>query len=285
MLALACSSPETSLTSVRRISESEFYASVGTNVWASTWWGAEPRLATGSTAPIGTVRARKVKNRTLANFWYGPEEEAAAFELVLGCKAGGRLRDSTRLAGRPGDGDPRKAEAAWAPGVDLVYAVSKTLCSFHHCSSYAAVDRSGTEAGYRHRLENRNANLHAGTVQRRRKVAITITSTGYAPGFSVEVLVVDQQRGRRDPRVGLAGLEVAALLGPIGPGLLLGVADKQHALLRVEVGQVGEGDVVLALVLLEGNQVDSLVADEGPDRREDQSGSSTAMPSGLARHA
>jgi hypothetical protein len=62
---------------------------------------------------------------------------------------------------------------------------------------------------------------------------------------AVEVPGVDHGRGPGDPRVGPPGLGVAALLRAVHPGLLLGLAGEQDALLVRLPGQVDLGLVVL----------------------------------------
>ena len=58
---------------------------------------------------------------------------------------------------------------------------------------------------------------------------------------------------------------VAPLLGAEDAGLLLGLADEEHALVALERREVLLGDVVFALALLEGHQVDALRHDEALD--------------------
>ena len=84
--------------------------------------------------------------------------------------------------------------------------------------------------------------------------------------------MVDEDGGAHDPGIGLAGHRVAPLLGAIGGRLLLRLADEEHPLVALEIGQVGLGDVVLALTLLEGDQVDTVLGDEVLDVGHEASG-------------
>ena len=79
---------------------------------------------------------------------------------------------------------------------------------------------------------------------------------------AVEIVVVDHRGGFHDPRIGSAGVPAAATLRAHDPRLLLGLADIQNALRLGEPSQVFLRDVVLALPLLEGNQIDAFVVDE-----------------------
>ena len=69
----------------------------------------------------------------------------------------------------------------------------------------------------------------------------------------VDVVVIDHHRRADDP--GIDATSVAPLLGAEDTGLLLGLADEQHALVAVELGEVLFRDVVLPLALLERDQV------------------------------
>src|ERR1700726_1189762 len=79
---------------------------------------------------------------------------------------------------------------------------------------------------------------------------------------AIEIVVVDHRGGFHDPRIGSAGVPAAATLRAHDPRLFLGLADIEHALTLAEPSQVFLRDVVLALPLLEGNQIDALVVDE-----------------------
>jgi hypothetical protein len=82
---------------------------------------------------------------------------------------------------------------------------------------------------------------------------------------AVEVVLVDH-RGRLDePRVALPAARIFATLGPDHRGALLRLADEENALLRSKLGQVALGDIVLALVPLEGDEVDALTFRESLD--------------------
>ena len=71
----------------------------------------------------------------------------------------------------------------------------------------------------------------------------------------VEIPVVDHRLLLAQPRIPLAGHRVRALPGPPDPGLLLGHPGEQDLLPAIVAGQVGPGDLVLALPLGEPDQV------------------------------
>ena len=81
----------------------------------------------------------------------------------------------------------------------------------------------------------------------------------------VEVVVV-HHRGREVQRgAAEARLRIGLAAGARHAGLLLALADVQHALAAVPLAQVLLGAVVLALALAEADQVDTLVAGEALD--------------------
>jgi hypothetical protein len=84
----------------------------------------------------------------------------------------------------------------------------------------------------------------------------------------VDVVVIGHGRRADDPRIGLPG-RVVSFLGAEHAGLLLGLADEEHALLACERGEVRLRDVVLPLPLLEGHQIEALRRDEALDRRDE----------------
>jgi hypothetical protein len=84
----------------------------------------------------------------------------------------------------------------------------------------------------------------------------------------VEVVMIGQRGGPADPRVGLP-LGIPALLGPEDTGLLLGLADKEHAFVAFELGEVLLRDVILPLPLFERHQIDALRLRETLDRLDE----------------
>ena len=85
------------------------------------------------------------------------------------------------------------------------------------------------------------------------------------PVDAVEVVVVHEGGGRHDPGIGPARLGVPPLLGSERGRLLLGLAHEEHPFVALKALQVLVGDVVLALALGEGDEVDPLVVDEALD--------------------
>ena len=79
---------------------------------------------------------------------------------------------------------------------------------------------------------------------------------------AIEIVVVDHRSGFHDPGIGSACEPAAATLRAHDPRLLLGLADIEHALMLGEPSQVFLRDVVLALSLLEGNQINARGVDE-----------------------
>jgi len=79
--------------------------------------------------------------------------------------------------------------------------------------------------------------------------------------------VIDHRGRADDPGIGLP-LRIPALLGAQHAGLLLRLADKQHAFLAVEPRAVLLRDIVLALMLLERDEIHLLGLDELLDRRD-----------------
>ena len=89
------------------------------------------------------------------------------------------------------------------------------------------------------------------------------------PVHAVEVGVVDQRGRAHDPGVAPAGLRVRALLGPEDRRLLLGLAHEEDAFVPREPGQVGPGEVVLALPLAERDERDARGGGERADGRDE----------------
>src|SRR5262249_55741593 len=82
---------------------------------------------------------------------------------------------------------------------------------------------------------------------------------------AIEVVVVDHRRGADQPRVGLTGFRVAALLGAEDRGLLLGLADEEDTFGPRKACQVVGGDSVFALSLGKGEHLDAVPSGEGVD--------------------
>ena len=82
---------------------------------------------------------------------------------------------------------------------------------------------------------------------------------------AIEIVVVDHRGGFHDPRIGSACEPTAAPLRAHDPRLLLGLADIEHPLTPGKLPHVLLRDVVFALPLLEGNQINALVVDESID--------------------
>src|SRR5499426_3151888 len=79
---------------------------------------------------------------------------------------------------------------------------------------------------------------------------------------AIEIEVVDHGGRLDDPRAGRTRALVAATLGPHDSGLFLRLANIQHTLALLELPQVLLGDIVLALALLEGNEINTFASDE-----------------------
>lgn len=82
---------------------------------------------------------------------------------------------------------------------------------------------------------------------------------------AIEVEVVDHRRAVDHPGIGRAGVRVATALGTHDTGLLLRPSDVQHAFVGVEALQILLGEIVLALVLAEADQIHAGLADEALD--------------------
>ncbi len=89
---------------------------------------------------------------------------------------------------------------------------------------------------------------------------------------AVEIVVVDHRGGFHDPRIGSPRPRAAATLRAHHPRLLLGLADIEHAFGPLEAPQALLRDVVLALPLAEGHQVDAFAVDELLDRTYERLG-------------
>src|SRR3954470_5999850 len=79
---------------------------------------------------------------------------------------------------------------------------------------------------------------------------------------AIEVIMVDHRRGFHDPRIGSTGAATATSLRAHHPRLLLRLADVEHALAPVEAPQVLLRDIVLALTLGKGNEVNPFISDK-----------------------
>ena len=77
--------------------------------------------------------------------------------------------------------------------------------------------------------------------------------------------MVHHRRGAHQPGIRLAGLGVPAPLGPEDGGLLLRLADEEDPFAASKACQVLGGDIVLALPLGEGQDLDALLGGEGFD--------------------
>src|SRR6266566_6561167 len=88
----------------------------------------------------------------------------------------------------------------------------------------------------------------------------------------VDVVVIDQRRGRHQPRIGPPRLGVAPFRGAADGRLLLRLADEEHAFLPLELRQVRGGDLVFALPFAEGEQRHALCARESLQGRHEGGG-------------
>src|SRR5262245_30319118 len=79
---------------------------------------------------------------------------------------------------------------------------------------------------------------------------------------AIKIVVVDHGRRLHDPRIGRAGTRAAPTLRAHDPRLLLCLADVQHTFGLLELAQIPLGNVVLALPLLESNEIDAFGSDE-----------------------
>ena len=82
---------------------------------------------------------------------------------------------------------------------------------------------------------------------------------------TVEVILVDHGRGLDDPGVLLARVRVGAFLGAEDRHLFLGFADEQHSLAAGKSRPIVGGDIIFALILVEGKQRDVVRLGEGFD--------------------
>src|SRR5262245_56301413 len=89
---------------------------------------------------------------------------------------------------------------------------------------------------------------------------------------AVEIVVVDHRGGFDDPRIGRSGPRAAAALRAHHPRLLLRLAHVQNAFAFAELAQVRLREVVLALALLEGNEVDAFGSDKALDVADERLG-------------
>src|SRR5262245_54548364 len=71
---------------------------------------------------------------------------------------------------------------------------------------------------------------------------------------TIEVVMIDHRCCPDNPGVRSTGLRALPPLAPKDSGLLLRLADEEHALVGPEISHVLRGDVVLALPPLEGHQ-------------------------------
>ena len=90
------------------------------------------------------------------------------------------------------------------------------------------------------------------------------------PVDAIEVVVIDHGRRTHEPRVGASALRVASLDGPPDRGLLLSLADEDHALLAVELGVAGQRDVVLAILLGERDEGNPVLLGETLNARDER---------------
>ena len=74
--------------------------------------------------------------------------------------------------------------------------------------------------------------------------------------------MVDHSCRLHNPRIGRARTLTAATLGPHNTRFFLRLADIQHALALLELPHVLLCDVVLALTLLEGNEINAFGGNE-----------------------
>jgi hypothetical protein len=79
---------------------------------------------------------------------------------------------------------------------------------------------------------------------------------------AIPVEVIDGGAGADDPRIGAAGLGVAASLGAEDGGFFLGFADEDDAFGFLEVAEMVGHEVVFALVFLEGEERDMVLLGE-----------------------
>ena len=84
--------------------------------------------------------------------------------------------------------------------------------------------------------------------------------------------MVDQGGCLDQPGVGGAGAPVVAAFGAYDAGLLLGPPHVEHTLGAVVAGQVGLGQVVLALILDEVHHVQAVPVDELANGRDERLG-------------
>ena len=100
---------------------------------------------------------------------------------------------------------------------------------------------------------------------------------------AIEIVVVDHRGGFHDPRIGSACEPTAAPLRAHDPRLLLGLADIEYPFTLGKLPHVLLCDVVFALPLLEGNQINALVVDELIDVANERLPSSASRPSSEAK--
>ena len=79
---------------------------------------------------------------------------------------------------------------------------------------------------------------------------------------AIEIVVVDHRSGFHDPWIGSARDPAAATLRAHDPRFLLSFADIEHTFALAEPPQVFLRDIVLALPLRKGNEVNAFVVDE-----------------------
>ena len=79
---------------------------------------------------------------------------------------------------------------------------------------------------------------------------------------AIEVIMVDHRRGVHNPRVGRPGVIGSTTHSAHHPDPFLGLADRHNAIGVVSPAQIALRDVILALALLERDQIDALARNE-----------------------
>jgi hypothetical protein len=79
---------------------------------------------------------------------------------------------------------------------------------------------------------------------------------------AIKIVVVDHGRRLHDPRIGRAGTRAAPNLRAHNAGFFLCLADVQHTFGLLELAQIPLRNIVLALPLLERNEINAFSSDE-----------------------